>query len=114
MKKIFGISIFGGIEIFTYFYLNVKDMEMFFMVWSFIALLFVIYNIFSPSKSFVGANPASVFAKNMAETVMMKNRKSNSTSLYKIKKNIKIIIYLMYFLINLILFIFVVYTKYYT
>ncbi|MTI67775.1 MAG: hypothetical protein FH753_14410 [Firmicutes bacterium] len=114
MKKIFGVSLFGGIEIFTYFFFNVKDMEMFFMVWSFIALLFVIYNIFSPSKCFVGANPTNVFAKNMAETIMMKNKNNNSSSFYKIKKNIKVIIYLMYFLINLILFIFVVYAKYYS
>lgn len=47
IKKSRGIFIFAAIETYFYFKFRPKDLEMFFMIWGFISLVLLLYNIFN-------------------------------------------------------------------
>lgn len=47
IKKFMGIIIFASIETYFYFKFKPRDLEMFFMIWGFISLTLLLYNIFN-------------------------------------------------------------------
>lgn len=47
IKKFRGLIIFIVIEAYSYFKINPKNLEMFFMIWALISITFLLYNIFN-------------------------------------------------------------------
>lgn len=78
IKKIIGIAILAGIEVFSYFKIKPTNLEMFFFVWSFISLLLLLYNIFNASlhRTGVGGHAAASYV-NFAGSSVAEKKDSN-------------------------------------
>lgn len=52
IKVVIGIIVLPAIEAFFYFYYKPRDLEMFFMIWIFISLALILYNIFNVKSDY--------------------------------------------------------------
>ncbi|MGF7058054.1 hypothetical protein [Brassicibacter mesophilus] len=107
MKKYRTAIIFGGLEILTYFWFNVRNLELFFMIWAFLSLSVAAYMVMNDSSAFIRAGNVGrkgydnqhtqiYFSEKTGQSVAVNNRKPkrNAQSL------IPVIIVFIYFLIN--------------
>lgn len=114
LKKFIGIIIFIGIESYFYFKKQPKDLETFFIVWALIAIILLVFNIFSLNGTTVGfGGRANNYLYNFT-----KSSNKNGTD----KKNSKVsggifdpknIIYLLCAIANIAAYIIVIRKNYY-
>ncbi len=107
MKKYRTAIIFGGLEIITYFLFNVRNLELFFMVWAFLSLSTAAYMFMNDSSIFIRAGNVgqkgydnkhiqAYFSEKMGETVSVSSKRAKKNA----KSLIPVIIVFIYFLIN--------------
>lgn len=111
MKKIFKVFGFGVIELLTYFLLEVKNLELFFILWTIISIASIGFVLVNDSREFVrgaGNNQFSRYSenKNVQEYYAQKMGESVSAKSKTIRKagvDYRFIIILgVYLIINII------------
>ena len=109
MKRYYKVIVPGIIEIFSFLLLDVKNLELFFMIWTFFSVVIILYILLNDSREFIRAgnvgtdkgniqHTQNYFAQKMGQSVSVKNKKMGKTSVdYKI-----IIILIIYPAINIV------------
>lgn len=110
MKKYKSAIIFIVVEIGSYFYFHIKNLETFFFAWTFIPLILIFYTIIGNSQTFIRGGNSNIpgmqeenqytqtyFAEQMGKTVSIKRNKNMKEY---ISKRITIITYIIFFILN--------------